>query len=73
MAGMVPKYTEQLVALVTKDTREQVEALERVMKSRGDAVSRADVIRQALDVGLPKLLRKYAKELEALEASTRVG
>lgn len=71
MAGMVPKYTEQLVALVDKDTRTAIERLERVMKGNGAAVSRADVIRQALDKGLPALLRRYKSELDALDAATK--
>ena len=71
--AMVARYTEQIVMLVDKDTRGLVDRLEVVMKGRGDAVSRADVLRQALDKGLPALARKYRAELEALEASTKAA
>lgn len=60
MAGMVPRYTGQLVILETQDNADLVAALERVMKARKDAVSRADVLRQALAPGLRKLQRECA-------------
>lgn len=58
MAGMVPKYTEQLVLLTTEEDGDLVAALEKLMKAGGDAVSRADVLRQALAPGLKKLAGK---------------
>lgn len=66
MAGMVPRYTGQLVILETEANTDMVAALEQVMKDRRDAVSRADVLRQALAPGLRKLARDYAgPELDA--------
>jgi hypothetical protein len=62
MAGMVPKYTSQLVILETQDNGDLVAALEALMKADGSAVSRADVLRQALAPGLAKLRRKYEDE-----------
>jgi len=62
MAGMVPKYTAQLVILETAENGDLVAALESLMKADGSAVSRADVLRQALAPGLAKLQRKYDGE-----------
>lgn len=69
MAGMVPRYTKQLVILTTAEDAALVTELEKVMKSTGHAVSRADVLRQALEPGLKKLTRQYAEQLEALRAT----
>lgn len=70
MAGMVPKYTAQLVILETQENGDLVAALEQLMKNSGDAVSRADVLRQALAPGLKKLAREYGERglSEALQA-----
>jgi hypothetical protein len=59
MAGMVSKYTAQLVILETTDNGDLVAALEALMKQSGDAVSRADVLRQALAPGLRALRKKH--------------
>jgi division protein CdvB (Snf7/Vps24/ESCRT-III family) len=69
MAGMVPKYTAQLVILETAANGKLVQDLETIMKGTGDAVSRADVLRQALAPGLRKLAKQYEVELTSLEAS----
>lgn len=69
MAGMVPRYTKQLVILTTPEDAALVAELEKVMKSTGHAVSRADVLRQALEPGLKKLTRQYAEQLEALRTT----
>jgi hypothetical protein len=60
MAGMVPKYVAQLVILETETNGDLVAALERLMKADGSAVSRADVLRQALAPGLARLEKRYA-------------
>lgn len=60
MAGMVPRYTGQLVILETQENTDLVAALESIMKARGEAVSRADVLRQALAPGLRKMQREHA-------------
>jgi hypothetical protein len=62
MAGMVPKYTAQLVILETQDNGDLVAALEALMKADGSAVSRADVLRQALAPGLTRLRKRYEDE-----------
>ena len=62
MAGMVPKYTAQLVILETQDNGDLVAALEHLMKADGSAVSRADVLRQALAPGLRKLAKEYGEQ-----------
>lgn len=70
MAGAIPRYTAQLVILTTPQDRELVEGLEKIMKRNGTAVSRADVLRQALEPGLKKLGRQYAQDLEELRNSS---
>jgi hypothetical protein len=67
MAGMVPKYTAQLVILETEANGDLVAALEALMKGTGEAVSRADVLRQALAPGLKRLAGK--QDPEALAAA----
>jgi hypothetical protein len=59
---MVPKYVAQLVILETETNGDLVAALERLMKADGSAVSRADVLRQALAPGLARLEKRYADE-----------
>jgi hypothetical protein len=59
MAGMVPKYTAQLVILETRENGDLVAALEAIMKEDGSAVSRADVLRQALAPGLRALRKRH--------------
>lgn len=59
MAGMKARYTSQLVLLTTVEDGDLVAALEVLMKERGEAVSRADVLRQALAPGLTKLRKRY--------------
>lgn len=71
MAGMVPKYTAQLVMLETEQNGQLVADLEKIMKGTGDAVSRADVLRQALAPGLRKLKGQYAEQLAALAESRK--
>jgi hypothetical protein len=56
---MVPKYTAQLVILETQDNGDLVAALESLMKADGSAVSRADVLRQALAPGLTRARKRY--------------
>ena len=66
MAGMVPRFTAQLVILETEGNGDLVAALERLMKADGTAVSRADVLRTALAPGLARLRKKYeGPELDA--------
>jgi hypothetical protein len=71
MAGMVPRYTKQLVLLTTETDATLVSDLETIMKGSGEAVSRADVLRQALEPGLKRFAKAYAAELEALRASRK--
>lgn len=59
MAGMEKRYTEQLVLLTTPDNRDLVEGLELLLRSSGDAVSRADVLRQLLEPGLKEAKEKH--------------
>lgn len=59
MAGMKARYTEQLVMLETEEIGDLVTGLEEVMKDLNEAVSRADVLRQALAPGLRKLKIRY--------------
>lgn len=66
MAGAIPRYTAQLVILTTEQDRALVEGLEYIMKRNGTAVSRADVLRQALEPGLKKLGKQYADQLKEL-------
>lgn len=84
MAGMKARYTEQLVMLETEEIGDLVTGLEEVMKDLNEAVSRADVLRQALAPGLRKLKIRYdgpelneaiarAREARELRANMRAA